>query len=68
MLYNKPITTVGKDVNIVVTPEKTYCGFCESEATYYIKETATPLCDHCKMIYECGQASPDSEIIPLEER
>ena len=48
--------------------EKIYCGFCESEAAHYIKDTNTPLCDHCKMVYECGQASPDNEIISLGEK
>jgi len=68
MEYNDSISTAGDDVNIIVVPEKIYCGFCESEATHYIKNTSTPICDHCKTVYECGQASPDSEIISLEEK
>ena len=43
-----------------------YCAFCDNKATFMVKNTKTPLCSHCRSVYQIGQASPNSEIVCLE--
>ena len=44
-----------------------YCAFCDSFASYVIKETNTPICASCRDVYEAGQASPNNTIVDVEE-
>ncbi|MEE9539958.1 MAG: hypothetical protein V3V85_00510 [Candidatus Thorarchaeota archaeon] len=43
-----------------------HCAFCEAEATHIIEQTNTPICQSCKEVYKCGQASPDSTFEEIE--
>jgi hypothetical protein len=48
-----------------------WCTFCDVAEAYKAvvhKDGAkTPLCNHCAMLYEMGQASPDAEIVDIED-
>lgn len=49
-----------------------YCSMCDSDVegenvVRHADGVRTPLCDHCAMLYEMGQASPGAEIARTEE-
>jgi len=46
--------------------EKTYCAFCEAEATNIIERSSTPICSSCRAVYESGQANPHGTFKEIE--
>lgn len=47
--------------------EERYCANCETGAEYVIKETDTPLCFSCFIVYRWGQASPEKTLVKIGE-
>jgi hypothetical protein len=49
----------------------TFCANCDNRATKKVEHSdkkSTPLCETCATAYEWGQASPDADVVDIDER
>ena len=59
--------TKGDEDLITGNVKEVYCANCETEATWIIVDTKTPLCETCHTAYEWGQESPGADLMTIEE-